>query len=351
MPSKTTQPDPIVSKIEQFISKYVVMPKPELRIVAVWILHTWQFSERCPQPSVTPYLYIHSAQKGSGKSLLGIDILDVLVRNPIQAGSITTSSLFRLIESVRPTMLVDEVDTVWSGSRNEELRGMLNVGYRRGAKVYRTQGTDVQEFSPFAPKALIGIDNAMLPDTIRDRCIPIKMRRANDDERKTVQPFYHYEIEDEVADLADQLHEWAYEHGTMVRDYRPTEIPGLSPRQWEISRALVQVAKAANCEQSVRDALAGIFNDVVERATPEQDMLTMIRDLFDMQSGPHAGKLSTQEILAHLATDPRFAGMTGKGLGVKLGAFDIKGGNIRRGNQVDRGYQRSAFADAWERYL
>lgn len=344
----TEQSDPIVGKIESFIRRYVVIPPAELRVIAVWVLHTWQFSEQCPTPNVTPYLYIHSAQKGSGKTLLGIDILDVLTRNPILATSITPAALFRLIEQLKPTMLVDEVDTIYNGSKNEELRGVLNAGYRRGAKIPRVQGQEVIMFSPFAPKALIGIDNAMMPDTIRDRCIPIKMRRANAEERQTVEPFYHYEIEDEVAALQTELHVWSLQHGRAVQGNRPKVSPTLSPRQWEITMSLLQVAHAAGCERTTREAVESLFGEVIERRSVEQDMLDMIRELYETED---TDRLSSREILTHLATDPRFSGMSGKGLAVKLDAFDVKGGVIRRGNQVDRGYLKSSFADAWERYL
>jgi len=358
MSKQTTDPstiDPLITDVERFITRYVSLAADELRVIAVWILHTWQFSEQCPTPNTTPYLYIFSAQKGSGKTLLGIDVLETLVRNPLQTLNMTGPTVFRIVEDMRPTLLIDEVDAIWSGAKNDELRGVLNAGYRRGGKVPRVvPGGEVRMFSVFGPKALVGIDNAMLPDTVRDRCIPIHMHRATDSERADIQPFYHYEIEDEVAVVADRLHSWAVVHGAAIRDYRPTPIDGLSPRQWEICQSLLAVAHAAGCEASVREALARIFGNAVERRSPEQDLLSMIFEVFndvpEKLGGPR-DRVTTNEILAHIASDPRFASYNGQRLGKVLAPFGVTPTTIRMGNIVAKGYMRAAFIDAWERYL
>ena len=47
------------------------------------------------------------------------------------AANITASSLFRYIEAVRPTLLIDEGDAFVKD--NEELRGVLNSGHTKVA--------------------------------------------------------------------------------------------------------------------------------------------------------------------------------------------------------------------------
>lgn len=335
--------------IKNFISRYVVMGADELTVTTAHVLHSWQFSESCQAPNTTPYLYIHSAQKGSGKTLLGIDIMDLLARNPMATLAITSSALFRIVEDVQPTLLIDEVDAIFSGSRHEELRSVINAGYRRGARVPRVQGGEVQMFSPYCPKVMVGIDNGMLPDTIRDRCIPIHMNRATNAESANVQPFYHYEIEDEVEVLVEQIHGWSVQNTMKIHSYKPQLIPNLTPRQWEICMPLLQVAHAVGNEKTLRKALANILTATEERTTPEQDMLRIIRELFNI-SGKR--QHTTNEILHRLTKDPRFAGLTGKGLSTKLAPFGIKSGGIRLSpTETQRGYKRSTFEDAWSRYL
>ena len=60
---------------------------------------------------------------------------------PVRSGNITPAYLFRKVADPAglPTLHYDEVDTVFSTSSPaaEEIRGLLNAGHRRGAKVGR----------------------------------------------------------------------------------------------------------------------------------------------------------------------------------------------------------------------
>jgi hypothetical protein len=81
-------------------------------------------------------------------------------------------------------LLVDEADTVLGGGHkndsNEELRGLLNGGWERGAVVGKIvgEGTGMvpKDFATFAPVALAGIGD-FLSDTVLDRAVIIRMRR------------------------------------------------------------------------------------------------------------------------------------------------------------------------------
>ena len=75
---------------------------------------------------------------------------------PLAASSITPASLFRVVELVRPTLLIDEADTF--ATDNDELRGIINSGHSRdSAHVIRTVGDDHEprSFSTWCPKLLV----------------------------------------------------------------------------------------------------------------------------------------------------------------------------------------------------
>src|SRR5690606_12086778 len=112
---------------------------------------------------------------GCGKTLV-LDILCALAPRALRADNVTSAVLFRLIESWQPTLLIDEHDTFLKN--NEELRGILNSGHKRGGVVPRCVGDnhDVRKFRTFAPVALAGIGH--LPPTLADRSIAVRMRRA-----------------------------------------------------------------------------------------------------------------------------------------------------------------------------
>jgi hypothetical protein len=106
------------------LQRFVVMPKWAPETVALWILHTYAFELR----QVSTYLGVDSPEKRCGKTTL-LTVLTELVNRPVVASNISPPALFRAIEEVRPTLLIDEADTLLSG--NDEIRGILNAGYSR----------------------------------------------------------------------------------------------------------------------------------------------------------------------------------------------------------------------------
>ena len=88
---------------------------------------------------------------------------------------------FRLLAQEQITLLFDEVDAVWSkrgkDDNHEDLRALLNAGYKRGASIPRCVGPkhEVTRFDVYCAVALAGLGN--LPETIMSRSIIIRMRR------------------------------------------------------------------------------------------------------------------------------------------------------------------------------
>src|ERR1700674_435281 len=100
-------------------------------------------------------------------------------------------------------------DTVFTsrGSGAQDLRGLLNAGYRRGCGVIRSagKGRGTERYSVFAPVVLAGIGN--LPDTVADRSIPIRMKRRADGE--SIERFRRRDVEPEAQELRSRISRWA----------------------------------------------------------------------------------------------------------------------------------------------
>ena len=95
----------------------------------------------------------------------------------LSASNISSAALFRSIEKWVPTLLIDEADSF--ATKNDELRGVLNSGHTpQTAFVVRCIGDDSEPriFSTWGCKALAAIGK--LPDTVMDRSIEIRLRRA-----------------------------------------------------------------------------------------------------------------------------------------------------------------------------
>ena len=133
---------------------------------------------------ITPRLAILSPVLRCGKTTL-LDVLAALVYRPLPAANCSASSIFRVVEKHRPCLLIDEADSFLSA--NEELRGVLNSGHRRGGSVLRNVGDDHEPraFATYAACAIAMI--GQLPGTLADRSVTIGLVRRKADE--AVDPF------------------------------------------------------------------------------------------------------------------------------------------------------------------
>ena len=128
----------LLDTVSSILRLYVVFPLQEqVALIAAWIIHTWVFNAF----DYTPYLFVFSAANRSGKSRL-LEVIQQLAKNPVLTPGSSSAALMRSVdENNPPTMLLDEVDTIYSkkggDAEAENTRRFLNAGYRRGAKFLR----------------------------------------------------------------------------------------------------------------------------------------------------------------------------------------------------------------------
>jgi hypothetical protein len=316
-----------------FIKKYVVLPSDEhALILALWALHTWTFASA----RTTPYLYVHSADKQSGKTRL-LEVMEVLCRNSLRATNVTPSVLFRAIDRMDPTLMIDEVDTIWAGARNEMMRGIINGGYKIGGFVLRIQNQQPTKYNTFCPKILAGIYNGFIPDTIADRCIPIKLRRKKAGEQ--CERFFGVDVlgSRELGQLLDRVETFVNHFSHAVAVQRPEPVEGISDRQGEISEPLVALGVVLGCEGEVRSAVAAMFADLKEAPSAAEKMLSAIKAAFG----------DDERIFTGILLDRMGNSMSGKMLATWLAPYGIHPEQIRIVNQTGSGYKREWFERAW----
>src|SRR4029077_16570219 len=125
---------------------------------------------------------------------------------------------------------------------NDELRGILNSGHRKGGAVLRVTGDDLEprQFATFAPcgVALIGT----LPPTLPDRSIPIQWNRRRPNE--PVDSFRPDRAGDLDA-LARQAARWAQDNAVAVAaadPEMPEEGTNRARDNWRVLKAIATVA-------------------------------------------------------------------------------------------------------------
>ena len=349
-----------------FLRRYVVFQLPEQpRVIALWVAHCWALDAF----DYTPYLHIDSPEKQCGKTRL-LDCLELLTPKPWRAILPSEAVLFRKIERDRPTLLLDEIDGIFSNGkddRKEALRSLLNAGFEAKVTIPRCigQGASFAEFRVFCAKALAGIGK--LPDTIRDRSVPIQLvRRAHDEQ---VNGFRKRDAETEAAAIRSGLEAWSKLPGIVeaLREARPALPDALSDRQQDICEPLLTIADMAGGDRSTQarsDLTALCRQSQDETESLGVKILSDIRNAFNNEQ---VDKFSTQrllEVLVAQETDSPWAawwerdlkdGNTNgpaRKLARMLKPFKIIARVIRLADdRTARGYRADDFQEAWKRYL
>jgi len=336
----------LLSAITAAISKYMVMEPGAADCAAMWALHT----HAVEAAGITPRLAITSPRPGCGKTTL-LDILHRVVVRPLLAGNVSTAAVFRVVEVVRPTLLIDEADTFLPG--NDELRGVLNSGHRRGGSVVRVVGeeNEPREFSTFSPAAIAMIGN--LPGTLADRSISITLKRKRPDE--VVENFRHDRTE-ELDRLARMCARWAGDNIGRLRGADPAVPANLYNRAADNWRPLLALADAAGGDWPER-ARAIAARTVDADQAKRVGLLSDIRDVFKARGIDRIKSADLAAALVAIEGHPWAEhGRSGKplsanGLARMLGSDNISPSTVRFGSDTAKGYVLEQFADVFARYL
>ncbi|AYM41243.1 DUF3631 domain-containing protein [[Mycobacterium] chelonae subsp. gwanakae] len=251
-----------------------------------------------------------------------------------------------------PTLLFDEVDTIFgskrSADKNEDLRGLLNAGFQRGLPFGRVGGSDLrtQEFGTFAMAALAGI--GQMPETIEDRAVVVVMKRRKDAD--VVEPFRLRRDRKTLEVLRERLAAWA----DTVRAVAGTTYPDLpvDDRAADVWAPLIAVADLAGGKwpQLGRDAAVALMLSASERDTsrsPGLQLLADIRSVFDTSI------MKSEDLCAKLRALPdspyEKLGLTPSKLGKRLREYAIQ--TRHAPDKASRTYYRADFVDAFARYL
>lgn len=347
-----------LTELADFIGSFVAFPSPEARdALALWVAHCHAIDAA----ATTPRLSIRSPEKQSGKTRL-IEVLDLVVPRSIFAVNLSVPVLFRSIGDPPPTVLWDEADALFRGRMDpgrEDLRALLNSGYRRGATVRRMVGEGkrmkVETFQVFAPVALAGIGN--LPDTLNDRSIVVELRRRLADER--VRAFRRRLVEQESASIRERVNAWATDHLAELERARPVMPVGLSDRAADLWEPLLAIADAAGGTWPDRarksaDALAQAGRDA--DGSSGVKLLSDLRDVFAARRDSY--HLPTAELVETLTSleespwgDLRGRPLDARGLARRLRPFGIRPQQQRYPGGVNvRSYLRADLEEAWARY-
>lgn len=276
----------LLNTLAKTFKRFVVLPEHGDTNAALWTLHTYAFE--CGH--ITPILVVESPQKGCGKTTLR-DVLAALVHAPLSTDGISSAALFRVIEKAKPTVLMDDFDS-W-GKDNDELRGVLNTGYRRGGVYIRLVGDDLEPrgFSTFAPKCINLIGR--LHPTLHDRAITLRLQRKLKDQLIT--SLHRFS----GADLQRQCARWVADHRARIESANPDLPQALFNRTADNWRPLVTLADLAGGHWAER-VRAAIVAALASNDEDEAAGVMLLADVRAMFKDTGATKMSSSALVESL---------------------------------------------------
>lgn len=347
-----TTGDDLLRAVREFIEGHITLRTAEYYdLLAVYVLHTHVYEAK----RVTPYILALSPIKGSGKTTL-LEILLMLCARAwmeVDPAAIATADD---IAATRPTMLIDEIDGIWSGSGKDkaQLRSIINAGnHRRGAIKRRRKGVPTR-INVYCPKVLAGIENFTLSDTTRDRCIGVILHKQTKAEAKKRQ-----RITDKSEEEAGVLHEWATRWAKanfgVVETTYPTAPSHLHGREWDKWEPLFCVAAIAGGQwpQTVEDMSLALVPE-----EDEDEKVVLLRDVQKVFKDAMKPWLRTDAIVhaLNVMEDSPWGfylnkGLTAHSFSKLVRAFGLKSEQKRVEGHNVRGYPKAAFTQLWKDYL
>jgi hypothetical protein len=358
-------------------------------------------------------LGLESPEKRCGKTTL-LTVLSELVNRPVVAANISSPALFRVIEETRPTLLIDEADTLLQG--NDELRGILNSGYTRktayvvrvdnqwthynlpgpgsaGASPYhlRRQSSRPKKAGeaggvlPCEPQDGDGhrpplqeageAEDALpcegatrlvryscwcpkimaaigrLPETLADRCIVVRMQRKTPDEEcERLRNL-------EAAALRQQCARFVLDHVEGIAGARPEVPTTLNDRAADIWEPLLALADLAGGDwpEKARQAAVGLTVSAQENSP----IGALFLDIMVLLLRENATRIHSRTLVAGLTTilERPWAELrngkpiTESWLAGQLRPYGIRPKTIWIGKIPAKGYLKEDFAEAFRRYI
>jgi hypothetical protein len=346
----------LLDAVDTFIGRFVAYPSEDLRVAhALWLAHAhlmdaWES---------TPRLAFLSPEPGSGKTR-ALEITETLVPRPVQSVNATPAYLFRKVSDPEgiPTVLYDEIDTLFGpkAKDNEEMRGLLNAGHRRGATagrcVVRGKLVDTEELPAYCAVALAGLGS--LPDTLLSRCIVVRMRRRAPNE--FVEPYRRRTHAQEGHALRDRLAAWAAPVVATAAAAVPDMPEGVQDRHADVWEPLLVVADIAGGAWPQRARVAAVALVALARTSTPSLAVRLLADLRQVFGDCDA--MSTDAILDALVKldEAPWGDLKGKAINSRslagfLKKYDVSSKTVRVGDRTPRGYTRVDLHDPWNRYL
>lgn len=266
----------LLAEVRAFIHRYVDLSEGFEELAAHYVLMTWIFDDF----DALPYLRVRG-DYGSGKSRFLQAIGSVVYKPIFASGASSVSSLFRMIDAFRGTLVLDESDFRASDEKAEVTK-ILNNGNARGFPVLRVEQTNGKEFNPrafevYGPKILATRryfeDKALESRCITEELVQGRIRR---DVPLSLPDAFHREAEA----LRNKLLLWRFVNSGRRR--QEVLLPAdLEPRVAQVFGPLLATAESEEIRERICTRASETGHELLaeREGTLEAELLSVVHEL------------------------------------------------------------------------
>ena len=237
----------LLGEISQYVYRYCDVTPVFGRIVPYFVLLTYLYEDFYE----IPYLRV-IWDYGSGKSRF-LRVVWNICYNPIIAnGGTSLSSLFRMIEISKWTLVLDEADFQFSDTTNEIIK-LLNNGFAKGNPILRADGDNFEPraYDVYCPK-IIGGRFEFRDKATESRCINEVMKRT----QRTDIPLNLTETFDrESESLRNKLYQFRYDYQGKIA-IQEERITWLEWRLNQILNPILSIIKSIGKKEDYENIIA-----------------------------------------------------------------------------------------------
>src|SRR3989344_2540141 len=279
----------ILKEIQEFIHKYVDISEIFEQIATYYVLFTWMYDRF----NELPYLRA-LGDFGSGKSRF-LQSIGCLCYKPVFTGGATTPSpIFRIINEVNGTLIIDEADFKFSDATSEIVK-ILNTGYQKGISVLRSEGKgvfEVKAYNVYCPK-IVATRETFSDKALESRFLveEIGTSKLRVDIPRTLNESFYFEAEC----IRNKLLMWRLKNYFEPIVRREETIEGIHPRLNQIVIPLLSIIKDEDIRNHLKSFIVKYNSELVaDRGLSwKSDIVTAI---LRLEHDTQASEITTKQI-------------------------------------------------------
>ncbi len=299
-------PEPIATAavLEELINRiatHIVAKAHEILGIALWVMMAW-VHEVAAQYSV--YLVATGPKDDCGKTKLIVEVVGRLVPRPYLSGDPTAASIFRSIDRDKPTLLIDDADTLFRSK--PELAQIFKNAWTRGIKIPRTEWIGGERrtvwFDIFGPKtwSMIGTE---LPRPLLGRCLLVGLwPKMAGEGGADVNP-HDQALLGAFHALCRMLARWSQDNAEALKNATPVFPEGFTNRPADNAKLLLAIAELAGGEwaEMARTALERLLREEREPSWLER----LLQELWKVFVVERRRYITSEELVnKRLTADP-----------------------------------------------